>query len=221
MSSLSLLSYLLFRFPSSVLSSLVKRLGLLRPRLHRRYYVMLGCSGFVFPIGSYRSQASGTVLVHVDIGGGSLTLPLRTPSVGFSRIWRHFAVGSVRIYGYQMWRAQACILNPVKGLEMKSLAEGRFLIRSNHIIDRNSVLEGCPWSFQKNTLILNSMGVGENPLQVDLNWCEFYVHIHDLPLSKMNLGTAMLIRNRLGRFRDMEMEESGHSWRHPLYPCRS
>ncbi|KAK4424731.1 hypothetical protein Salat_1666700 [Sesamum alatum] len=48
------------------------------------------------------------------------------------------------------------MLNPVKGLDMRSLTEGRFLIRFNHIIDWSRALEGCPWSFKKNMLILNS-----------------------------------------------------------------
>ncbi|KAL0311184.1 UNVERIFIED_CONTAM: hypothetical protein Sangu_2413100 [Sesamum angustifolium] len=40
-------------------------------------------------------------------------------------------------------------------------------------------LEGYPWSFEKNTLILNGIGTNENPLSVDLNWCEFSIHIHN------------------------------------------
>ncbi|KAL0409375.1 UNVERIFIED_CONTAM: hypothetical protein Sradi_1871900 [Sesamum radiatum] len=104
------------------------------------------------------------------------------------------------------------MLNPVRGLEMRNLSEGRFLIQLHHILDRDRALEGCPWSFEKNTLILSSIGVNENPLDVDLKWCEFFVHIHNLPLSKMNLGVATLIGNELGEFRDMDMEESGRAW---------
>ncbi|KAL0401628.1 UNVERIFIED_CONTAM: hypothetical protein Slati_4192700 [Sesamum latifolium] len=104
------------------------------------------------------------------------------------------------------------MLDPVKGLEIRRLEEGRFLIRFNYIIDRNRALEGCPWSFEKNTLILSSVGVNENSMHVDLNWCEFCVHIHDLPLSKMNFGIASFIGNSLGKFRDLEMEDSGRAW---------
>ncbi|KAL0457798.1 UNVERIFIED_CONTAM: hypothetical protein Slati_0407000 [Sesamum latifolium] len=104
------------------------------------------------------------------------------------------------------------MLNPVKGMEMRRLEEGRFLIRFNHIIDRSRALEGCPWSFEKNTMILSGLGANENPLNVDLDWCEFFVHVHDLPLSKMNFGVASLIGNAIGKFRDMEMDESSRSW---------
>ncbi|KAL0410924.1 UNVERIFIED_CONTAM: hypothetical protein Slati_3682100 [Sesamum latifolium] len=60
--------------------------------------------------------------------------------------------------------------------------------------------------------ILSGIGDNENPLNVDLDWCEFFVHVHDLPLSKMNFGVASLIGNAIGKFRDMEMDESGRSW---------
>ncbi|KAL0360874.1 UNVERIFIED_CONTAM: hypothetical protein Sradi_3771900 [Sesamum radiatum] len=104
------------------------------------------------------------------------------------------------------------MLNPVKGLELRRLEERRFLIRFNHIIDHSHALEGCLWSFEKNTLILSGIEKNENPMNVDLDWCEFLVHIHDLLLSKMNFGIASLIGNTLSKFRDMEMEDSGRAW---------
>ncbi|KAL0405316.1 UNVERIFIED_CONTAM: hypothetical protein Slati_3845500 [Sesamum latifolium] len=89
------------------------------------------------------------------------------------------------------------MLNPVKGLEMRRFEGDRFLIRFNHVIDRNTALEGCPWSFKKNTLILSGVGVNENPMHVDLNWCEFFVHVHNLTLSKMTMEIAALIGDEL------------------------
>ncbi|KAL0431280.1 UNVERIFIED_CONTAM: hypothetical protein Sradi_0754000 [Sesamum radiatum] len=82
----------------------------------------------------------------------------------------------------------------------------------SHVIDRKRVVEGCPWSFDKNILILNEVGATENPMQVDLNWCEFYVHIHDLPLSKMNLEIATHVGIKIGRFIGMEDDEAGRAW---------
>ncbi|KAK4391524.1 hypothetical protein Sango_1930200 [Sesamum angolense] len=67
-------------------------------------------------------------------------------------------------------------------------------------------LEGCPWSFHKDILILNGLKQEENPRQVDLNWCEFLVHIHDLPIWNMNLGVAMYIGNHIGKVKDMDMD---------------
>ncbi|KAK4438185.1 hypothetical protein Salat_0152700 [Sesamum alatum] len=100
----------------------------------------------------------------------------------------------------------------VKGMDIKPLPAEQLLMRFNHVIDKNRALEGCPWSFEKNVMILSSIGDKENPMDVDLSWCDFHVYVHDLPLSKMNLGVVTLIGNKLGKFRDMEMDAAGCSW---------
>ncbi|KAL0458596.1 UNVERIFIED_CONTAM: hypothetical protein Slati_0486800 [Sesamum latifolium] len=98
------------------------------------------------------------------------------------------------------------MLNPVKGLKMRRLEGGRFLIRFNHIIDRNQTLEGCPWSFKKNTLIFSGLGINENPLNVNLDWCKFYVHVHDLPLSKMNSSGTLWGNSAIWRWTSLGEE---------------
>ncbi|KAK4424653.1 hypothetical protein Salat_1658900 [Sesamum alatum] len=85
----------------------------------------------------------------------------------------------------------------------------------HHIIDRNRTLEGCPWSSEKNIIILNEIREHENPLQVNLELCDFHVHVHELPLSMMNLGVATLLGNRICWFRDLDMDDSGCAWGRP------
>ncbi|KAL0355426.1 UNVERIFIED_CONTAM: LINE-1 retrotransposable element O protein [Sesamum radiatum] len=104
------------------------------------------------------------------------------------------------------------MFRPVKGLDVKQLDDGRILLCFNHIIDKQQALDGCPWSFEKNILILKSIGELENPMHVALDECDFFVHVHDLPLSMMNLGIATLIGNRIGSFQDLEADDTGCSW---------
>ncbi|KAK4426954.1 hypothetical protein Salat_1464200 [Sesamum alatum] len=73
-------------------------------------------------------------------------------------------------------------------------------------------VKGCLWSFEKNVIILSEIDERENPLRVNLDWCDFHIHVHELPLSMMNLGVATLIGNRIGRFRDMDMDDTGCDW---------
>ncbi|KAL0378315.1 UNVERIFIED_CONTAM: hypothetical protein Sradi_3137000 [Sesamum radiatum] len=56
------------------------------------------------------------------------------------------------------------------------------------------------------------MREADNPMHVDMDKCDFYVHVHDLPLNMMNLGVATLLGNRIGIFRDVEMDAAGCSW---------
>ncbi|KAL0367379.1 UNVERIFIED_CONTAM: hypothetical protein Sradi_3628000 [Sesamum radiatum] len=83
---------------------------------------------------------------------------------------------------------------------------GRLLSR------KESGIEGCPTSFEKNILVSSFISNDENPMNVDLSCCDFFIHVHDLPLSKMNLGVATSIGNKIGRFKDMEMDSAGMAW---------
>ncbi|KAL0421003.1 UNVERIFIED_CONTAM: hypothetical protein Slati_3123200 [Sesamum latifolium] len=157
----------------------------------------------------------GQSLKLTDREGAEVAIPDGLWSAG-SEDFHLFVVGRVLSMKQPKFNALVAsiksMLNLVKGLEMRRLEAGCFLIRFNHIIDRNRALEGCPWSFEKNTIILSGIGVNENPMTVDLDWCDFFVHVHDLPLSKMNFGMASCIGNSIGKFRDMEMDDSGRSW---------
>ncbi|KAK4381552.1 putative mitochondrial protein [Sesamum angolense] len=83
--------------------------------------------------------------------------------------------------------------NPVRGMDLKPLEGNRFLLKFNHMVDRNRVVDGCPWSFEKNLLVLSSIAANENPQEVNLDWADFHTHVHGLPLSKMSKEMAVFI----------------------------
>ncbi|KAK4438077.1 hypothetical protein Salat_0141800 [Sesamum alatum] len=86
--------------------------------------------------------------------------------------------------------------NPVRGMDLKPLEGNRFLLKFNHIVDRNRVLEGCPWALKKYLLILSPIGTNENPRDVNLGWADFHIHAHSLPLSKMSREVARFFGNQ-------------------------
>ncbi|KAL0349594.1 UNVERIFIED_CONTAM: hypothetical protein Sradi_4108600 [Sesamum radiatum] len=95
---------------------------------------------------------------------------------------------------------------------MYQFPDKRLVLRFNHVIDKRRALEGCPWSFQKNILLLTDMREEENPMKVDLNRCDFFVHVHDISLNMMNRGVATLLGNRIGVYWDMKMDAAGCAW---------
>ncbi|KAK4438691.1 hypothetical protein Salat_0203600 [Sesamum alatum] len=97
-----------------------------------------------------------------------------------------------------LWNALLTTMNPGKGLEIKDIGGQRFLLKFNHIVDKNRAMDGCPWAFDKNVMILNTVDSDENPSTVDLNWCAFYVYVHGLPLGKMTKQIAQLIGGKMG-----------------------
>ncbi|KAK4424621.1 hypothetical protein Salat_1655700 [Sesamum alatum] len=104
------------------------------------------------------------------------------------------------------------MMNPVNGMDIKALPQGWFPLRFHHAIDKHRILAGCPWSFEKNLIILNDVPANADPIHVDLNWCDFVVHVHDLPLSKMMEGVVRHVGNCLGLFKELETDEHGHAW---------
>ncbi|KAL0430490.1 UNVERIFIED_CONTAM: hypothetical protein Sradi_0675000 [Sesamum radiatum] len=84
-------------------------------------------------------------------------------------------------------------LNPAKGMEITFLENDRFLLKFFHVVDRDRVLASGPWAFEKNLIFLVAMSDDENPEDVDLTWCAFYVRIHGLPLGKMTAEIANFI----------------------------
>ncbi|KAL0301671.1 UNVERIFIED_CONTAM: hypothetical protein Sradi_6443900 [Sesamum radiatum] len=86
----------------------------------------------------------------------------------------------------------------VKGMDCHQLSGGHFLLQFSHTLDRDCALDGGPWSFNRNIVILSMIQAHENLMQVNLGWCDFHVHVHDLSLSKLNFGIAKFIDNRLG-----------------------
>ncbi|KAK4430657.1 hypothetical protein Salat_1366400 [Sesamum alatum] len=102
--------------------------------------------------------------------------------------------------------------NPVKGMVFKTLPQQRFLLKFFHQIDFQRVVEGCPWAFDKNLLVLKAISAEENPMNVNLDWCDFFVHAHDLPIGKMTKPIAQFIGNQIGIFKDVDMDDTGGSW---------
>ncbi|KAL0298034.1 UNVERIFIED_CONTAM: hypothetical protein Scaly_3075100 [Sesamum calycinum] len=102
--------------------------------------------------------------------------------------------------------------NPVRGMEFKMIEGDRFLLKSFHPIDRQRVMANCPWAYDKHLIVLAPLEASENPSSVDLNWCEFYIHIHGLPIGKMSNEVASVIGNKLGCICEMDQDKNTAVW---------
>ncbi|KAL0300493.1 UNVERIFIED_CONTAM: hypothetical protein Sangu_3117500 [Sesamum angustifolium] len=99
--------------------------------------------------------------------------------------------------------------NPIKGLEFKLIEEGLFLLKFFHVLDRDRVIDRCSWAYDKNLLLLEPMDASDDLNVVELNSCDFHVHIHGLPLGKMTKEVASFISNRLGKFKEVDLDRNG------------
>ncbi|KAL0325125.1 UNVERIFIED_CONTAM: hypothetical protein Sradi_5081800 [Sesamum radiatum] len=99
--------------------------------------------------------------------------------------------------------------NPVKGMDFKLIEGGCFLLKFFHVVDRDRVLDRCPWAYDKNLLVLAPVEASDDPNLVELNHCDFLIHIHGLPLGKMTKEVASFIGNRLGKFKEVDLDRLG------------
>ncbi|KAK4416785.1 hypothetical protein Salat_2504000 [Sesamum alatum] len=58
------------------------------------------------------------------------------------------------------------------------------LLLFNHAEDFLGVLELRPWIFDKNLVVLGPLSARDDPLLVNLDWCPFFVDVHDLKLGQ-------------------------------------
>ncbi|KAL0458904.1 UNVERIFIED_CONTAM: hypothetical protein Slati_0517600 [Sesamum latifolium] len=102
--------------------------------------------------------------------------------------------------------------NPLCGMDFKLIENERFLIKFSHRLDWDRVLDCCRWAYDKNLLVLALVEAVDNPSTVDLDWSDFHVHIHGLPLGKMTRDVCSFIGNKLGRFKDIDADANGEVW---------
>ncbi|KAK4431366.1 hypothetical protein Salat_0898700 [Sesamum alatum] len=73
-------------------------------------------------------------------------------------------------------------------------------------------MDGGPWAFEENLLILKTIDADDNPARTYLEWVDFYIHVHDLPLRRRTKEMAEFIGNQLGQFRDVDLENDSQLW---------
>ncbi|KAL5809465.1 hypothetical protein ACOSQ3_030156 [Xanthoceras sorbifolium] len=74
-----------------------------------------------------------------------------------------------------------------------------FVFRFNCMLDRKRVLEGGPWTFDKQLLVLKeASGVGR-VTEVDFSWSHFWIQLHNLPLVCMGKEVGLYLGGKIGK----------------------
>ncbi|KAL0456836.1 UNVERIFIED_CONTAM: hypothetical protein Slati_1022800 [Sesamum latifolium] len=97
-------------------------------------------------------------------------------------------------------------------MDITFIEEDRFLLKFVHPVDRDRVLSSGPWAFEKNLIVLARVSDSENPIDVNLDRCDFHVRIHGLPIGKMTKEVATFIGNRIGCLCDSDQQKEPEAW---------
>lgn len=97
-------------------------------------------------------------------------------------------------------------------LTIKKITERLFTFHFGEEHEKDKVLLGQPWSFNKSLLLLNEMEEVSDPNQVNLDWCPFWVQVHGLPLKLMTKKVGAVLGETIGEVLEIETDENGVAW---------
>jgi hypothetical protein len=75
--------------------------------------------------------------------------------------------------------------------------------------DKKRVLDGRPWSFDRQILVLNDFDGSVPPAQMQFTHSPFWIQVHDMPLICMNKGVGTKIGESLGALEDIDVAGDG------------
>ncbi|MBA0675514.1 hypothetical protein Goari_017054 [Gossypium aridum] len=100
----------------------------------------------------------------------------------------------------------ANLWHPLEGISITNVGEKRFVFQFYCEIDFDRVVKGAPWTFNNHLLVFHHLKQGEDPLEVDLLYTEFWVQIHNLPLGMFTEAIAKQFGDFIGAFMDYDVK---------------
>jgi 14-3-3 protein epsilon len=119
---------------------------------------------------------------------------------------RSIHVNSMKVTMADIWR-------PVKGVKIKEATTGLFLFQFAHELDMEAVLQGGPWSFNNQMLIIERVQLGVQIENIPLYHVDFWVQVHNLPTGLMAEKVGKALANYIGSFVEYDKNNKGSFWR--------
>jgi 14-3-3 protein epsilon len=119
---------------------------------------------------------------------------------------RSIHVNSMKVTMADVWR-------PVKGVKIKEATPGLFLFQFAHALDMEAVLQGGPWSFNNQMLIMERVRIGVQIENIPLYHVDFWVQVHNLPTGLMAERVGKTLGNYIGSFVEYDKNNKGSFWR--------
>jgi hypothetical protein len=117
------------------------------------------------------------------------------------------------IHFNSMKARMADLWKPVKGVTIKEASTGKFLFHFAHPLDMEAVLNGGPWSFDNNTLIMERVQLGMQIEHIPLHFVHMWVQVHDLPMGLMKERVGIQLANYIGTFLEYDKNNNSSFWR--------
>ncbi|XP_050262675.1 uncharacterized protein LOC126707121 [Quercus robur] len=118
---------------------------------------------------------------------------------------RSISVDALRKNMRMMWK-----LN--KGVQISEIEEDLFLVEFGDGRDKKKVLDMCPWSYEKQLVLIQDFEAELAPREIDFKWSSFWVQMFNLPLKSRTREIGEVIGSKLGTVLEVDLSEIGVHW---------
>ena len=101
---------------------------------------------------------------------------------------------------------------PNKSVQISEVDEELFMVEFGDGRDKKKVLDMCPWSYEKQLVLLQEFDGKFTPKEVEMRWAPFWVQIFNLPLNCRTKEIGLAIGTKLGEVLETDVQESGVQW---------
>ncbi|KAF5452999.1 hypothetical protein F2P56_027947 [Juglans regia] len=105
----------------------------------------------------------------------------------------------------QVWRLEGWV-------RFKELGDHQFLIEFQFLIDKNKVLSGRPWFFDRKLLTVQEVDDSDVLNSIQFKFEPFWVQLHNLPLAAMSEELGIQFGATLGHIIKVDADSDGSAW---------
>lgn len=101
---------------------------------------------------------------------------------------------------------------PEGRLTFKEFGDTKFLLELQLHTDKEKIMKGRPWSFDRHLICFCDFDGNLSPSEVQFMSKIFWVQIHNLPFAGMNRDIGSLLASGLGKVLEIEVDTNGYCW---------
>ncbi|KAK6121173.1 hypothetical protein DH2020_045094 [Rehmannia glutinosa] len=99
--------------------------------------------------------------------------------------------------------------SPRHGLICKPLGDNTLLFQFRNRVDKQKVIDGSPWLFDKALLALSDASAIQIGSQLNITTCPFWIQLHNVPIGLMNKNFATNVANTIGNYIALDVDSDG------------
>ncbi|XP_042950058.1 uncharacterized protein LOC122282169 [Carya illinoinensis] len=104
------------------------------------------------------------------------------------------------------------VWRPEGWIQFKEVGDNRLLAEFQHERDKTKVLQGRPWSFDRNLVCLQELKGHISLQELDFNTEWFWVQAHEMPVASMTREIGRELFSGMVKVVEVETDESGCGW---------